>query len=62
MVLNPQYDGYQGELVSMVHKLFNKKTGSAVNVNKVLAQELHMPVIKNKKKKKRKKSVFKVKR
>ena len=62
MVLNPQHDGYQRELVSMVHKLFNKKTGSAVNVNKVLAQELHMPVIKKKKKKKRKKSVFKVKR
>ena len=62
MVLNPQHDGYQRELVSMVHKLFNKKTGSTVNLNKVLAQELHMPVIKNKKKKKRKKSVFKVKR
>ena len=54
MVLNPQHDGYQRELVSMVHKLFKKKTGSAVNVNKVLAQELHMPVIKNKKKKEKK--------
>ena len=29
-----------------MYKLFDKKTGSRANVNEVLAQELHKPVIK----------------
>ena len=30
----------------MVYKFLDKKIGSGVNVNEVLAQELHKPVIK----------------
>ena len=30
----------------MVYKFFDKKTGSYVNVNEVLAQDLHKAVIK----------------
>ena len=30
----------------MVHKFFEKKTGSGVSVNEQLAEELHKPVIK----------------
>ena len=50
---NPQYDGYQRGLASMVYKFFDakasspdKKTvGSGVNENIKLANELHKPVI-----------------
>ena len=52
---NPQYDGYQRGLASMVYKFFNKKTiGSGttnlsslerVNENIKLANELHKPII-----------------
>ena len=52
--INTIYDGYQRGLSSMVYKFFHKKTGSGVlvktkagrNVNEVLAQELHKPMIK----------------
>ena len=53
---NRKYDGYQWGLVSMVHKLFDKKcAGSGVANNKIkqnlqLAEELHKPVIRNFKK------------
>ena len=48
---NPEYDGYQRGLVSMVYKLFDKKSmGSGINTTKpsssILADELHKPVIK----------------
>ena len=48
---NPEYDGYQGGLASMVYKFFDKKsTGSGINTIKlsssILADELHKPVIK----------------
>ena len=48
---NPEYDGHQRGLVSMVYKFFDKKsTGSAVNThpyNKIqLTEELHKPIIK----------------
>ena len=33
---NPKYDGYQGGLASNVYKFFDKKTISAVSVNKEL--------------------------
>ena len=45
-------DGYQRTLASMVYKFFNKKTGSGINVNKQIAEELHKPVIKKIQKKK----------
>ena len=48
---NPEYDGYQRGLVSMVYKFFDKKSmGSGINTTKpsssILADELHKPVIK----------------
>ena len=50
---NPQYDGYQRGLASMVYRFFDtkaslpdKKTvGSGVNENIKLANELHKPII-----------------
>ena len=48
--INSKYDGYQRGLASMVYKFFDKKkTESGANKNKVLAQELHKPVIKKSK-------------
>ena len=45
---NPEYDGYQRDLASMVDKFFDKKlTGSAIASSSILADELHKPVIKN---------------
>ena len=41
-----KYDGYQRELASMVHRFFDKKTGSGVSVNEKQAEELHKQVIK----------------
>ena len=40
IALKPKYDGFERTLIRMVYKLFVKKTGSRVNVNEVLAQEL----------------------
>ena len=43
---NPQYDGYQRGLTSMVYRFFDKKTvGSGVNENIKLANELYKPII-----------------
>ena len=46
---NPEYDGYQGGLGSMVYKLFDKKSkGSGVNIVKPseqLAEVLHNPIL-----------------
>ena len=50
---NPQYDGYQRGLASMVYRFFNSKVaspdkktvGSGVNENIKLANELHKPII-----------------
>ena len=44
IALNPKYDEYQWGLASMMSKIFHTKIGSGVNVNEVLAQELHKPV------------------
>ena len=49
---NPQYDGYQRGLASMVYKFFDSKVaspdkntvGSGVNENIKLATELHKPI------------------
>ena len=46
---NPEYDGYQRGLASMVYKFFDKKSiGSGImkNSSLILADELHKPVIK----------------
>ena len=55
---DPNYDGYQTGLASMVYKLFDKKTaGSGVTLanksaiksipqNEQLAEELHKPITK----------------
>ena len=48
---NPKYDGYQRGLANMMCKLFDKKIGSGANVNELLAQELHKPVKKIKRRK-----------
>ena len=51
---NPEYDGYQKGLASMVYKIFNSKVATrnktisgkgTKEVNKILAEELHKPVI-----------------
>ena len=46
---NPEYDGYQRGLASMVYKFFDKKSmGSGIvkGSSSILADELHKPVIK----------------
>ena len=44
---NPEYDGYQRGLASMVYKFFDKKSmGSGIASSSMLADELHKPVIK----------------
>ena len=52
---NPKYDGYQGEIASMVYKFFDKTSpGSCGNMhankyafnNEKLAEELHKPIVK----------------
>ena len=43
---NPEYDGYQRGLASMVYKFFDKKSmGSGIASSLVLADELHKPII-----------------
>ena len=47
---NPKYDGYQGNLASMVYNFFDEKsTGSGmknqITQNQQLAEELHKPII-----------------
>ena len=45
--MDPRINGYQRGLASMVYKFFDKRTkGCGVN-NKILAEELHKPIIKN---------------
>ena len=43
---NPEYDGYQRGLASMVYKFLDKKsTGSGIASFSILADELHKPII-----------------
>ena len=43
---NPEYDGYQRGLASMVYKSFDKKSiGSGIASSSILADELHKPII-----------------
>ena len=47
IAINPEYDGYQRGLASMVYKFFDKKSmGMAKSSSSILADELHKPVIK----------------
>ena len=51
---NPEYDGYQRGLASMVYKFFDKKSmGSGIKKDSslILADELHKPVIRKYKRK-----------
>ena len=41
IALNSRYNGSLKGLASVVYKVFDKNIGSAVNVSKVLFQELH---------------------
>ena len=43
---NCGYDRYQRELASMVYKVFDKQTWSALRADEQLAEELHEPVTK----------------
>ena len=43
---NPKYDEYKKRLTCIVYKFFDKRIISGVNVNDVLVQELHKPLIK----------------
>ena len=44
---NPEYDGYQRGLASMVYKFFDKKSmGTGIASSSILADELHKPIIK----------------
>ena len=58
IALHLKYNGYQGGLASMVYKFFDKKIESVktsqvtANVNEVLAQKLHKPMIKKFKRRK----------
>ena len=49
---NCKDDWYPRALATMVYKVFDKRTGSGVNVNEQLAEELHQPVIKKFKRRK----------
>ena len=49
---NRRYDGYQRALASMVHKYFDKKTGSGTSANEQLDKELDKPIIKKFKRRK----------
>ena len=54
IAINPNYDGYQRTIASIIYRFFGKKTGweTKANVYKVMAQELHKLVIKKFKKRK----------
>ena len=44
---NPEYDGYQRDLVSMVYRFFDKMSmSSGIASSSILANELHKPIIK----------------
>ena len=53
IAINLKYDEYQRGLASMIFNLFGTRTGSEAiaNLNEELAQELHKPVIKLKRRK-----------
>ena len=60
---DPKYDGYQGGLASMVYEFFDKKAAGrgikSMPQNEQLAEELHKPIIKKFKERKR---VFSIQR
>ena len=48
----PLHDGRQRGLARMVYNFFDQKTGSGVDLNEVVAQTIHKPVIKKLKRRK----------
>ena len=46
---DPEYDGYQRQLASLVYKFFGKKTAGSgiesIQQNEQLTEELHKPII-----------------
>ena len=50
---NPKYDGYQRGLVIMVYKVFDKKSKRrGIKENRLVANELHKPIIRKFRKRK----------
>ena len=49
---DPRVNGYQRGLASMVYKFFNERTKGSGIENKILAEELHKPIIKKFKRRK----------
>ena len=47
IAMDPEVDGYQRSLTTMVYKFFNERTRGSSTENKQLAEELHKPIIKN---------------
>ena len=47
IAMDPRINGYQRGLASMVYKFFGKRTKGLGLNNKILAEELHKPMIKN---------------
>ena len=47
IALDPKVNGYQRVLTSMFSKFFNERTKAMGLNNKILAKELHKPIIKN---------------
>ena len=52
IALDPKVNGYQRVLTSMFSKFFNERTKGMGLSNKILAKELHKPIIKNFKRRK----------
>ena len=50
---DPKYDGYQRGVASMVYKFLNKNTAGSGIKSMPLAEELHKPIIRKFKKRKR---------
>ena len=42
---DPKVNGYQRSLAAMVYKFFNERTKGLTLNNKILAEELHKPII-----------------
>ena len=45
--MDPKVNGYQRGLASMIYKSFNERSKGSGIENKILAEELHEPIIKN---------------
>ena len=52
IAMDPKINGYQRGLASMVYKIFDKRTKESGINDKILAEELHKPIVKNFKRRK----------